>query len=135
MQNNKIYKYEFFNGNVSLNWSDILQTSEFLDCAITDKFGYITKSLIDNIENLINESENDDICYDFYSYRDDRMLDFKLAVYSRLQKNIDDLEEKVARLNELKYSLGNLAAETVEHCINKGGFNYNSFNSNKGKDD
>lgn len=124
METKKVYIYRFttipdliksYGGNLTIiEKTGKVGSDKFVD---VEDYDYIHITNFDNIDCIFNESFNAGLCYDFFSFRDDRMLDFKLAIYAILQIKIDNRKNEINELEKLKDSLGNLVNEVVDYNI------------------
>ena len=121
----KVYIYRFttipelvsiYNGNLTLLEKQGMDSDNHID---VEDFDYVHKDNFDNLDYIINDSFNDGLCYDFFSFRNDRMLDFKLAIYEILQHKINRRKKEIVEFENLQNNLGNLPSEVVEYCVDK----------------
>lgn len=112
METRKVYIYRFttvpelvsaYNGNLTL--FEKKGTLEFDNHVDVEDFDYIHKDNFDNLDYIIDDSFSDGLCYDFFSFRNDRMLEFKVTVYQILQNKIDNRKKEIEELKKLQNNL------------------------------
>ena len=125
MKTKKVYIYRYttrpclvkvYNGNFTI----IEKNGEigFDNYVDVEDFDYVNIEYFDNLDNLVNESFNDEgLCYDFYSFRNDRMEEFKDAISKIIQEKIDYLEDKIKELEYFKNNIDNDVSNIIETAV------------------
>ena len=126
----KVYIYRFTNtpelveqygGNITILEKNGEINPLFDQTVDVEDFDYVHISNFDNLDFIFDESFHGNLCYDFYSFRDDLLLDFKLAIAGILARKIDKRKKEIEELENLKGTLGNLVTQVVARCAD----NYN----------
>jgi len=122
METKKVYIYRFttipdyvkqYGENITvIEKNGIIGFGDYVD---VEDYDYIWKGNFDNLDNIIDESYGDGICYDFYSFRNDRLLDFTLAVREILQDKINNHKKEIKELESLQENL-NLKVNRLRLC-------------------
>lgn len=125
MKTKKVYIYRYttrpylakvYNGNFTIiEKNGKLDSDNSVD---VEGFDYVNIECFDNLDNIINESfNNEGLCYDFYSFRNDRMEEFKDAVAKIIQEKIDYLEDKIKELEYFKNNITNDVSNIIETAV------------------
>lgn len=112
METKKVYIYRFttipgavqsYGGNITIiEKNGVVWPGDYVD---VEDFDYVCKHNLDNLDNIIDGSYGEGICYDFYSFRNDRLLDFKMAISGILQNKINNYKKKIQELEALQENL------------------------------
>jgi len=125
MKNKKVYIYRYttipylvkvYNGNFTIIEKN--SKIDFDNSVDVEDFDYVNIECFDNLDNIINETfNNEGLCYDFYSFRNDRMQEFKDAVVKIIQEKIDYLEDKIKELEYFKNNISNDVSNIIETTV------------------